>query len=165
VSAGQAVTVAASEPGARKHVVLHEGRRDATHVGGRAASALWRAPDTELGTEAAAGAGIGDAVGGGLGALLADSPGLAPSPCRVSGSSPWAYAAVLTGGAIGAAGGGLLGALIGYGIPEDQARRYETGIREGNIVMGVTPRSGGDAEPAAARLPVRRDAHSDRISK
>jgi hypothetical protein len=52
-------------------------------------------------------------------------------------------AAALTGGAIGAAGGGLLGALIGYGIPEDQVRRYETGIREGNIVMGVTPRSGG----------------------
>jgi len=54
-------------------------------------------------------------------------------------------AAALAGGAVGAAGGGLLGALIGFGIPEEQAKRYETGIREGNIVMGVSPRSEEDA--------------------
>jgi hypothetical protein len=54
-------------------------------------------------------------------------------------------AAALTGGVVGAAGGGLLGALIGAGIPEEQAQRYERGIREGNIVMGVTPRNEEDA--------------------
>jgi hypothetical protein len=37
------------------------------------------------------------------------------------------------------------GALIGAGIPEEQAKRYETGIREGNIVMGVSPRNEEDA--------------------
>ena len=31
-------------------------------------------------------------------------------------------AAALAGGAIGAAGGGLVGALVGYGIPEEQAK-------------------------------------------
>ena len=50
-------------------------------------------------------------------------------------------AAALTGGAIGAATGGLLGGLIGYGIPEEQARRYESGLRQGHMVMGVRPRS------------------------
>ena len=33
----------------------------------------------------------------------------------------------------------------GSGIPEEQAKRYETGIREGNIVMGVSPRNEEDA--------------------
>lgn len=102
--------------------------------------------DTELGTKAAEGAGVGAVVGGGLGAVLAGlaAAGTIALPgigLIVMGP----IAAALAGGAIGAAGGGLLGALIGYGIPEEQAKRYETGIREGNIVMGVTPRSEDDA--------------------
>jgi hypothetical protein len=40
----------------------------------------------------------------------------------------------------------LIGALIGYGIPEEQAKHYEQGIREGGIVMGVQPRSDEDAD-------------------
>jgi len=47
-------------------------------------------------------------------------------------------AAALAGGAAGAVGGGIIGALIGAGIPEERARRYDRGIREGNIVLGVT---------------------------
>ena len=39
----------------------------------------------------------------------------------------------------------LVGALIGWGIPEDRAKEYETGIREGGTVLGVTPRSEDDA--------------------
>jgi hypothetical protein len=101
---------------------------------------------TELGSKAAEGAGIGAAVGGGLGAVLA---GLAAAgTIALPGIGLIAMgpiAAALTGGAVGAAGGSLLGALIGYGIPEDQAKRYESGIREGNIVMGVSPRNEEDA--------------------
>jgi len=55
-------------------------------------------------------------------------------------------AAALAGGAAGAVGGGIVGALIGAGIPEERARRYDRGIREGKIVLGVTPRSEEDAE-------------------
>jgi len=40
----------------------------------------------------------------------------------------------------------LVGALVGSGIPEERAKLYEQGIREGGIVMGVTPRSDEDAE-------------------
>jgi hypothetical protein len=36
--------------------------------------------------------------------------------------------------------------VIGYGIPEEQAKHYEQGIREGGIVMGVQPRSDEDAD-------------------
>jgi hypothetical protein len=102
--------------------------------------------ETELGTKAAEGAGVGAVVGGGLGAVLA---GLAAAgTIALPGIGLIAMgpiAAALAGGAAGAAGGGLLGGLIGSGIPEDQAKHYEQGIREGNIVMGVTPRSDEDA--------------------
>jgi hypothetical protein len=104
------------------------------------------ARDTELGSKAAEGAGVGAVVGGGLGALLAGlaAAGVIALPgIGIIAMGP--IAAALTGGAVGAAGGGLLGALIGAGIPEEQAKRYETGIREGNIVMGVTPRNEEDA--------------------
>ena len=102
---------------------------------------------TELGTKAAAGAGIGAAAGAGIGALLV---GLAATGIAVPGSCPssrWAHSpprwpAVGAGGAVGA----LIGALVGYGIPEERAKVYEQGIKEGGIVFGVTPRSDEDAE-------------------
>ena len=40
----------------------------------------------------------------------------------------------------------LAGALIGWGIPEDRAEYYESGIKEGGTVLGVTPRSVEDAD-------------------
>jgi hypothetical protein len=102
--------------------------------------------DTGLGTKAAEGAGVGAVVGGGLGAVLAGLAAVGTIALPGIGLiATGTIAAALTGGAIGAAGGGLLGALLGYGIPEEQAKRYETGISEGNIVMGVIPRSEDDA--------------------
>lgn len=101
---------------------------------------------TELGSKAAEGAGIGAITGGGLGALLA---GLAASGIAVPGLPIIAMgtlAAALTGAGTGGALGAIVGALIGSGIPEDRAKLYEKGINEGNIVMGVTPRTREDAE-------------------
>ncbi len=54
-------------------------------------------------------------------------------------------AAALAGAGAGGATGGLIGALIGSGIPEERAKVYETGVKEGGIVMGVTPRNDEDA--------------------
>jgi hypothetical protein len=54
-------------------------------------------------------------------------------------------AAGLAGAGAGGLTGGVLGALVGAGIPEDRAKEYESGIKEGNIVMGVNPRSDDDA--------------------
>lgn len=101
---------------------------------------------TELGTKAAEGAAIGAVTGGGLGALLA---GLAAAGIAVPGLpiiAMGSLAAALVGGGTGGAIGALLGGLIGWGIPEDRAKLYDAGVREGGILMGVTPRSREDAE-------------------
>ena len=101
---------------------------------------------SDLGTRAAEGVGAGAVAGGGPGALLA---GLAASGIAVPGLPIIAMgtlAAAVTGGISGGAIGALVGGLIGYGIPEDRARHYDRGIREGGIVMGVNPRSRQDAE-------------------
>ena len=102
---------------------------------------------TELGSKAAEGAGIGAAVGGVGGALLAALAAVGTIALPGIGLIAMGpLAAALAGGATGAVGGGLLGALIGAGIPEERAKMYESGIREGNIVMGVHPRNEEDAE-------------------
>jgi hypothetical protein len=104
-------------------------------------------PNTELGSKAAEGAGVGAAVGAGLGAVLATLAAVGTIALPGIGLLAMGpLAAALAGGATGAVAGGLVGALIGYGIPEDRAKEYEVGIREGNIVMGVEPRSQEDAD-------------------
>ena len=40
---------------------------------------------------------------------------------------------------------GLIGALSDWGIPEERAKQYETGIHDGGILVGVTARSDEDA--------------------
>ncbi|HTW88152.1 MAG TPA: hypothetical protein VMD75_09105, partial [Candidatus Binataceae bacterium] len=45
--------------------------------------------------------------------------------------------AALAGAAGGAAAGGLTGALIGLGIPEYEAKRYEGKVKDGNILLSV----------------------------
>jgi hypothetical protein len=45
--------------------------------------------------------------------------------------------AALTGVGVGGAIGGLTGALIGMGIPEYEAKRYEGRVKEGGILVSV----------------------------
>ena len=104
------------------------------------------AATTELGSKASEGAAVGAVAGGGLGALLI---GLAAAGFAVPGLPIIAMgplAAALTGAGTGGALGALVGALIGRGIPEDRAKLYEQGIKDGGIVFGVTPRTDEDAE-------------------
>jgi hypothetical protein len=101
---------------------------------------------TELGTKAAEGAGVGAVAGAGLGALLA---GLAAAGIAVPGLPIIAMgplAAALAGGGTGGALGAVVGALVGAGIPESRAKLYDQGIREGGIVLGVSPRTEEDVE-------------------
>jgi hypothetical protein len=102
---------------------------------------------TELGSKAAQGAGIGGAVGGTLGAIAAAIAAVGTS-IAIPGlglvvAGP--VAAALAGAGAGAATGGLVGALIGWGIPEERVKRYESGIKNGGILMGVKARSDEDA--------------------
>lgn len=104
--------------------------------------------DTDLGNKALEGAGAGSAIGGTLGAIVGAIAAIGTSVALpglgliVAGP----LAAGLAGAGAGGLTGGLLGALVGSGIPEDRAKVYESGIKEGNIVMGVTPRNQADAE-------------------
>lgn len=103
--------------------------------------------DTELGSKALEGAGAGAAIGGTVGGVLAAIAAAATLAIPGVGlviAGP--LAAGLAGAGAGGLTGGLIGALIGAGIPEDRARIYDTGVKEGGIVMGVTPRSDEDAD-------------------
>lgn len=103
---------------------------------------------TELGDKALEGAGAGSAIGGTLGAIVGAIAAIGTSVALpglglvIAGP----IAAGLAGAGAGGLTGGLLGALVGSGIPEDRAKEYESGVKEGNIVMGVQPRSQEDAE-------------------
>ncbi|MEN3292301.1 MAG: hypothetical protein V7642_1554 [Burkholderiales bacterium] len=102
---------------------------------------------TELGNKAAEGAGIGGAVGGTIGAALAAATAVGTS-LVIPGlglvvAGPLAAAAA--GAGAGAATGGLVGALVGAGIPEERVKHYESGLKQGGILMGVRPRSEEDA--------------------
>lgn len=84
---------------------------------------------------AATGAGTGGALGGALGWLVGIGalaiPGLGP----FIAAGP--ILAALGGVAVGATVGGIAGALIGMGIPEFEAKRYEGSLREGGILISV----------------------------
>lgn len=102
---------------------------------------------TELGSKAAEGAGIGGAIGGTLGAILASIAAVGTS-IALPGlglviAGPLAAAAA--GAGAGAAGGGLLGALIGWGIPEERVKHYEEGVKKGGILMGLRTKNDDDA--------------------
>ena len=107
-----------------------------------------QAAETELGTKAAEGAGIGAGIGGTVGAIAAAVAAIGTSIALPGLGLVLAgpVAAALAGAGAGGVAGGLLGALIGLGIPEERVKRYESGIRDGGILMGVRPRNDEDAD-------------------
>ncbi len=90
-------------------------------------------------TKAPEGAVTGAVTGGVLGGALGWIAGI--GALAIPGVGPFIAAgpimAALSGAAIGAAGGGITGALIGLGIPEMEAKRYEGKIKAGNILISV----------------------------
>ena len=102
---------------------------------------------TELGNKAAEGAGIGAGIGGTVGAIAAAVAAVGTS-VAIPGlglviAGP--IAAALAGAGAGGAAGSLVGALVGWSIPEERVKEYESGLREGGILLGVRPRSDDDA--------------------
>jgi hypothetical protein len=87
-------------------------------------------------TGGVAGLGVGAAVGwlAGIGALAI--PGVGP----FIAAGP--IMAALSGAAVGTATGGIVGGLVGMGIPEFEAKRYDSKIREGNILISVHTEDG-----------------------
>ena len=102
-------------------------------------------PTTELGNKALEGAGVGGGIGavaGGALAAIAVAATVALPGLGLVVAGP--IAAALAGAGAGAVTGGAIGALVGAGIPEERVKQYESGLKEGGIVMGVTPRTAED---------------------
>ena len=104
--------------------------------------------DTDLGNKALEGAGTGSAIGGTagavIGAIAAIGTAVALPGLGLVIAGP--ILAGLAGAGAGGLTGGIVGALVGSGIPEDRAKEYESGVKEGGIVMGVNPRTQEDAD-------------------
>ena len=81
------------------------------------------------------GAGTVGAMGGVLGWLVGIGALAIPGVGPFIAAGP--IIAALSGVAIGATVGGITGALIGLGIPEIEAKRYEGKIKAGNILISV----------------------------
>ncbi len=93
----------------------------------------------EKSTKAPEGAVTGGASGAVLGAALGWLAGI--GALTIPGVGPLMAAgpliALLSGVGVGGTVGGLAGALLGAGIPEYEAKRYEGRIRKGGILLSV----------------------------
>lgn len=84
---------------------------------------------------AATGATGGLAVGGALGWLAGIGALALPGIGPFVAAGP--IVAAIAGAGIGGTFGGVAGALIGLGIPEYEAKRYETIVEEGGMLLSV----------------------------
>jgi hypothetical protein len=103
--------------------------------------------ETEVGNKAAEGAAVGGALGATAGAIAAAVaaagtvlvlPGLG---LVVAGP----IAAGIAGAGAGGVTAGLVGALIGWGIPEDTLKKYESDVKDGGILIGLRSKNDEDA--------------------
>jgi hypothetical protein len=96
-----------------------------------------------IGTEKSTKAPEGAAAGGTAGAVLGGTLGLLAGvgALAIPGVGPLVAAgpimATLAGAGVGGAVGGITGALVGMGIPEYEAKRYEGRIQKGGILLSV----------------------------
>lgn len=94
---------------------------------------------TEHNTKAPEGATTGGVAGLGVGAGLGWLAGI--GALAIPGLGPFIAAgpimAALSGAAIGTATGGVIGALIGMGIPEIEAKHYDEKVRQGSTLITV----------------------------
>lgn len=93
----------------------------------------------EKATKAPEGATTGGATGAFVGGALGWLVGI--GVLAVPGIGPFVAAgpimALLAGASVGGALGGIAGALIGLGIPEYEAKRYEGLVKDGGILISV----------------------------
>ena len=100
--------------------------------------------NVENASEAGAGAGLGAAVGGSAGLLaglgLMAIPGIGPVV-----AAGW-LASTALGAFAGAAAGGLIGAMVDSGVPEEDAHVYSEAVRRGGTLVTVRTSAISDAK-------------------
>jgi hypothetical protein len=107
-------------------------------------SVLMPQEDQSFGHEKASKAPEASTIGGGTGALIGGALGwlvglgaIATVPMLGPLVAAGPIMAALSGAAVGGALGGVAGALVGFGIPEYEAKRYESFVKEGGILLSV----------------------------
>jgi len=101
---------------------------------------------TKMPEGAAAGAGSGGLLGGALGWLVGIGSLAIPGAGPLIAAGP--ILAALSGVAVGATVGGIIGVFIGLGIPEYEAKRYEGKMKQGSILISVDSESEEEIERA-----------------
>jgi hypothetical protein len=93
----------------------------------------------ENSTKAPEGAATGAVTGVALGGVLGWLVGV--GALAIPGIGPFVAAgpilAALGGAGLAGAAGGIVGALIGFGIPEYEAKRYETALKDGGMLLSA----------------------------
>lgn len=116
---------------------------------------------TEKHTKAPEGGVTGAATGGILGGSIGLLAGI--GALAIPGVGPFIAAgpiiAALSGSAIGGGLGLLIGALIGAGLPEFEAKKYEEGLKAGGILISV--RATNDEEIKRASEIFKKDGAKD----
>jgi len=101
-------------------------------------------------TKAPEGATAGAVAGGVLGAAAGYLVGI--GALAIPGLGPFIAAgpimAALGGAAVGTATGGITGMLVGYGMPEYEAKRYEGKVKAGNILISIHTEDGNQVSQA-----------------
>ena len=135
------------------------------------------AADDEAGRiveETASGLAEGAAAGALTGGVIGGLVGLVSS-LLIPGVGPLVVggilASALMGMGVGAATGGLIGALVGMGVTEEDAKYFDSGLREGRTLvtvsntdgaseaLGILERHGADLGPSKSRASKRSDQY------
>lgn len=95
---------------------------------------------------ATTGAGAGATLGGALGWLAGIGAVAIPGVGPFIAAGP--IMGLLAGASLGGAVGSLTGALIGLGIPEYEAKRYEGRLHKGGVLLSVHTDTSAEAEEA-----------------
>ena len=99
---------------------------------------------------AKAGAGSGAVVGGALGWLAGMGALIIPGLGPFLAAGP--LVTTLIGAGVGGAIGGFAGALIGLGIPEEEAKLYEARMQKGGILVAVQCDTAKQVQKAKATM-------------
>ena len=109
---------------------------------------------TKKNTKAPEGTTTGGVIGGAAGGVLGLLAGI--GSLSIPGLGPLIAAgpimAVLAGIGSGGVVGGIIGALVGMGIPEYEAKRYEGRVKEGGVLLSVHCDTGEEVDRAKSLL-------------
>lgn len=123
-------------------------------------SSIGQSFNIEKDNKAAEGGTIGAATGGLVGAIAAGLT--ATGTVAIPGVNLVVFGAAIAaaaGAGVGATAGGLAGALIGLGLPEYEAKRYEDEVKDGAVLLVVEADS-SERAATAKELFEAQDAHN-----